>query len=117
MKPSIPALKGPGGGLVGVLAEKASVRGSQFDSSWFGPVLLVLIIIIIIVRQESSLDPLGFDKLCWCIKLLHIRILSGSALDSCVRGPGSIPCRDNRMCSLHWHRASGAQRVLLGTAL
>ena len=32
MKPSIPALMGPGGGLVVAPAEKASLLGSQFDS-------------------------------------------------------------------------------------
>ena len=31
MKPSIPALRGPGGGLVVVPAEKASLLGSRFD--------------------------------------------------------------------------------------
>ena len=32
VKPSIPALMGPGGGLVVAPAEKASLLGSQFDS-------------------------------------------------------------------------------------
>ena len=32
VKPSIPAVKGPGGGLVVASAEKASLHGSQFDS-------------------------------------------------------------------------------------
>ena len=32
VKPSIPALRGPGGGLVVAPAEKASLLGSQFDS-------------------------------------------------------------------------------------
>ena len=32
LRPSIPALKGPGGGLVVAPAEKESLRGSQFDS-------------------------------------------------------------------------------------
>ena len=32
MKPSIPALRGPGGGLVLAPAEKVSLLGSQFDS-------------------------------------------------------------------------------------
>ena len=32
MKPFIPALRGPGGGLVVAPAEKASILGSRFDS-------------------------------------------------------------------------------------
>ena len=32
VKPSIPALRGPGGGLVVAPADKASLLGSQFDS-------------------------------------------------------------------------------------
>ena len=35
VKPSIPALRGSGGGLVVAPAEKASVLGSQFDSKQF----------------------------------------------------------------------------------
>ena len=35
VKPSIPALTGPGGGLVAATAEKASLLGSQFDSKQY----------------------------------------------------------------------------------
>ena len=35
VKPSIPALRGPGGGLVVAPAEKASILGSQFNSKQY----------------------------------------------------------------------------------
>ena len=78
MQPSIPALRGPGGGLVIAPAEKASLLGSQFDSkecreqfvrplscfpqsmcnslAFLTPVLLLLLLDL---DTYGGVDPLG----------------------------------------------------------
>ena len=65
MKPSIPALRVPGTGLVVATAEKASLLGSQFDSTQLGVVRSLSLFCLVSLSIGAIL--LSFELLSSCV--------------------------------------------------
>ena len=73
VKPSIPAHRGPGGGLMVALAEKASLLGSQFDSS---VVSSSSHLCFVSLSLGAILWPFGLLSFCVCfLTLTHMVVL------------------------------------------